>query len=318
MAALAGSELQVLATLSGLLQTVVIPPDPLLGCGQRHERGLRGICDPADGQLRETFRNATKLGWFGEFPWLASVRGAPASRADSPLPACGGVLVHPSAVLVSAACYREALGEGLSLTVRLAEYRVNTETDFGRPASDHTIRRAVYHPEFRQDGVAATSDLALLLLTTPAVVDDDVSPVCLPWPGESADLLAADWEATDCILHGWSDPRKDSLDAVQYENVPFIPRETCQTRLRALGRLKPFSQLDDTFACGGAETDCWADVGSALVCRHRRDRARWVLAGLVPWGRLHDECNQVVTYTNVGLFGDWIRDTIAAELSSLP
>ncbi|KAF0305891.1 Phenoloxidase-activating factor 2 [Amphibalanus amphitrite] len=209
MSALAGSELQLLATLSGLLQTVVVPPDPLLGCGIRHERGLRGICDPADGQLRETFSNATHLAWF---------------------------------VLVSAACHQEAVRGGLKLSVRLAEYRVNTETDFGRPPSDHAIRRAVYHPEFRQDGAAATSDLGLA------------------------------------------------------------------TRLRALKRLKPFSQLDDTFACGGAEQDCWADVGSALVCRHRRDRSRWVLAGMVPWGRLHDECNELVTYINIGLFGNWIRD----------
>ncbi|XP_043189209.1 phenoloxidase-activating factor 2-like isoform X2 [Amphibalanus amphitrite] len=316
MSALAGSELQLLATLSGLLQTVVVPPDPLLGCGIRHERGLRGICDPADGQLRETFSNATHLAWFGEFPWLASVRGAPPSRADSPLPACGGVLVHPSAVLVSAACHQEAVRGGLKLSVRLAEYRVNTETDFGRPPSDHAIRRAVYHPEFRQDGAAATSDLGLLFLTTPASVDDDVSPVCLPWPGDTAEQLEADWENTDCVLSGWSDPRKDSLDGVLYQNVPFVPREACQTRLRALKRLKPFSQLDDTFACGGAEQDCWADVGSALVCRHRRDRSRWVLAGMVPWGRLHDECNELVTYINIGLFGNWIRDAIEAELST--
>ena len=316
--ALAGSELQLLATLSGLLRAVVVPPDPLLGCGRRHHRGLRGICDPADGQLRETFRNTTHVAWFAEFPWLASVRGAPPNRSDSPLPACGGVLVHPSAVLVSAACHRTALQSGLSLSVRLAEHRVNTEVDFGRPASDHSIRRVVYHPQFRQDGPAASSDLGLLFLTAPAALDEDVSPVCLPWPDDSADRLAADWEGAECVLHGWPDPRKDSLDAVLYERVPFVSREACQTRLRALDRLKPFSQLDGTFACGGAEADCWADVGSALVCRHQRDRSRWVLAGMVPWGRLHDECNELVTYTNVGLFGDWIRDTIAAELSSLP
>ncbi|XP_037082488.1 phenoloxidase-activating factor 2-like [Pollicipes pollicipes] len=293
------------------LQTAVLPPGQL-SCGVRHERGLSGICDPTDGQLRETFLNQTTVGWFGEFPWLASVRGTPATRTDSPLPLCGGALVHPIAVLTSAACYQLAAQRSYRVTVRLAEFRVTTDVDFGRPASEHRIARAVYHPDFQlTGGNEVVNDVVLLLLERPAALDGAVGLICLPDGSLSADQEAASWKRGDCVLHGWSNPRKDALDAVLHEPVHFLSTSTCQAALRRTRSLHP------SFACGqSVAAECWADVGSVMACRDPRDRSRWALAGMVPWSHQHSPCGQVSRYTNIGRYSGWIKDTIAAHLSA--
>jgi len=309
------AELQLLTSMTQLLSTVVLPPDPH-SCGLRHERGIPGLCEPDDPQLRDrlTPGNAS-VAWFAEFPWIASLRGESPSRPGSPLPVCGAALVHPQVVLASAACHEEAINRGFKITVRLADYRVNTDLDFGRPASDFTVRKAVYHPQYLRQGPSVRNDVALLILDQPVPLSDDIAPVCLPWFSDNAETLAKQWEAGECVLAGWSDPRKDAIDAVLYQRVQFMSRGTCQPLLVKLDRLSPFQDLHDGFACGTAESDCWADVGTPLACRSSRDPARWVLAGVVPWARLHEPCNEVVTYTNIGYFSNWIETAIAADLS---
>lgn len=318
---LGGSELQVLMTLSNLLTTVIVPPDPL-SCGVRHERGicLRNDAPPDEQYPGVSSRfNNSQLAWQGEFPWLAPVRGAPPSRLASPLPLCGGVLVHPQAVLVSAACHEEATAADQQMSIRLAEYDINRELDSGRPPLDVQIRRAVYHPEYRHAGAAVINDVGLLILERPVALSDEVNVICLPQWDDAVDGpsgLAADWEATECVLHGWVDTTSDSTPIPLRERVQFLTRDACQQRLRTLGRLGALHTLHESFVCGTAETGCWADGGSVLACRLRQDRSRWVLAGIRPWARKFNDCDQVATYTNVGMFAGWIRDAISAELSA--
>ncbi|XP_037087121.1 phenoloxidase-activating factor 2-like isoform X2 [Pollicipes pollicipes] len=318
--ALGPTEVQLLVTLAELLQTVLVPPGQP-SCGLRHERGLQSICDPADGQqptgrFLPRFLNQTKVSWFGEFPWLASVRGAPAERADSPLPICGGALVHPSAVLTSAACLQGAELRQFTLTVRLAEFNLGKTVDFGRPASDHAVARVVYHPNFRRVGENdVQNDVALLLLEPPAALGDEVGLACLPDRLQTAEQQAADWERGDCVLHGWTDPRKGTFDSVLHQPVRFVSRDACLTSLR---RTQPFRPpLHEGFVCGQtAAGECWADVGSLMACRYPSDRSRWALVGMVPWSRLREPCSEVFRYTNIGRFSSWIEDTVAAHLSA--
>ena len=311
---LGGSELQVLLTLSELLTTVIVPPDPL-SCGVRHERGICLRPDqPAGHENRWLTHNDTAEQ--GEFPWLVSVRGAPPSRSEYPQPLCTGVLVHQQAVLVSAACHEGATRADHKFNIRMAEYDINKEVDFGRPPLDVEIRRAVYHPEYQSE----TNDVAVLILEQPVRLTEEVNVLCLPqWNDalEGPTGLAADWEATECILHGWVDATLNPFPAPRFERVQFLSRSSCTTRQRQLGRLGPLHSLHESFVCATAEKRCWADGGSVLACRLRQDRSRWVLAGIRAWVRQANDCNEgeLASYTNVGKFANWIRDTIAAELS---
>ncbi|KAF0299351.1 Phenoloxidase-activating factor 2 [Amphibalanus amphitrite] len=312
LSALAGPQLHVLLTLSELLTTVIVPPDART-CGVRHERGTcTRLVEPVELISNPTRSNCTAQA--GEFPWLVSVRGAPPSRADSPQPLCTGLLVHQQAVLVSAACHEAATNADQRMHVRLGEYNILSDVDAGRPPLDINIRRAVYHPEYS----AGLNDVGLLVLEHPARLGEDVNVVCLPqWrrDTESPADLTADWEHTECVLHGWVDTTIDSTPVPLRETVRFLGRDACQTRMRELDRLGPLHTLHAGFACASAETGCWADGGSPLVCRLREDRSRWVLAGLRAWVRQFNDCDRVATYTNVAVFSDWIRDTIDAELS---
>lgn len=234
-----------------------------------------------------------------EFPWMVMImRRLPKNNFYDYK--CGGSLIHESVVLTAAHCVLNIKPK--FLYARLGEWDMaNTDEDV--PHQDRNIQSVIIHSNFYKPTLL--NDIAILILSEPVELAENVNTVCLPPPNYSFDKER-------CLVTGWGKdskgPQGKFQTVLKKVELPIVPNTKCQTMFRNTILGKHF-RLDDTFICAGAESgkdSCKGDGGSPLVCLIPGTSSSYYQSGIVSWGIGCNESNIPGAYINVARFRDWI------------
>ncbi|XP_076038890.1 phenoloxidase-activating factor 2-like [Oratosquilla oratoria] len=245
---------------------------------------------------------------FGEFPWMTVIlTKAIVSNENTDVYVCGGSLIHPSVILTAAHCVHDKSAQ--DLLVRVGDWNLAEPTET-QPHQELEITSILPHPRFHPRKL--WNDVALLFLTTPAVLGRTVATACLPQP-------TWNFDGSRCFGTGWGKDRFG--EGGKYQTIlkkidlPVVNFNQCWNALRGT-RLGARFRLDQSFLCAGGEPGrdmCKGDGGSPLVCPRPDDPSRYAQVGVVAWGI---DCGQPGI---PGVFGsvvtstDWVRQEVTAR-----
>uniref|UniRef100_A0A2C9H4V7 Phenoloxidase-activating factor 2 n=1 Tax=Anopheles melas TaxID=34690 RepID=A0A2C9H4V7_9DIPT len=260
-------------------------------CGMRNENGIGfRIEGQKDGESE-----------YGEFPWmLAVLREERVADSNLNVYECGASLIAPNVVLTAAHCVFNKQKE--QLLIRAGEWDTQTRNELYQH-QDRRVAEVITHEAFNKASLA--NDVALLILTEPFQLAENVQPICLPPKGTSFDR-------SKCFASGWGKNvfGKEGKYQVILKKVelPVVPHTECQQSLRSTRLGKRFA-LHQSFLCAGGvagKDTCRGDGGSPLVCPIPGSPTHYYQAGIVAWGIGCGENGIPGVYGNVAFFRDWI------------
>ncbi|KAF6728477.1 Serine protease 56 [Oryzias melastigma] len=230
----------------------------------------------------------------GSWPWLVNL------QLDGAL-MCGGVLVDSSWVVTAAHCFAGSRSES-SWTAVVGEFDI-TKTDPDEQVLK--VNRIISHPKFNPK--TFNNDLALVELTSPVILSEHVTPVCLPSTTDPP-------TGTACLVAGWGSLYEDgpSADVVMEAKVPLLPQNTCKS---ALGKELVTSTMFCAGYLSGGIDSCQGDSGGPLIYQDHIS-GRFQLYGITSWGDGCGERGKPGVYTRVTAFSDWIQAEIQKSVGS--
>ncbi|KAG8435768.1 hypothetical protein GDO86_013637 [Hymenochirus boettgeri] len=166
------------------------------------------------------------------------------------------------------------------------------------------------HPSYRPG--TFDHDIGLIRLRDPIVMNQNVSPICLPLPEDEDYLYQADRNG---YVSGFGRTENNTIaNKLRYVNVPVASRQECQN---FLDRKKSQQALTRNMFCAGfpessiVKSDaCEGDSGGGYTTNDRQ--GNWVVTGLVSWGI---DCGKGYgIYTKASNYLDWIQSYMGEEV----
>ncbi|KAM9458118.1 serine protease 56-like [Salvelinus alpinus] len=270
-----------------------------VSAGRHREGGVSAVC----GQRVSSVQNVTQphsriVGGSpaspGSWPWLVNL------QLDEGL-MCGGVLVDRSWVVTAAHCFAGSHSESYWTAV-VGEFDI-TKTDPDEQVLK--VNRIIPHPKFNPK--TFNNDIALVELTSPVILSEHVTPVCLPSGLEPP-------TGSPCLVAGWGSLYEDgpSVDVVMEAKVPLLPQSVCKTTLGK--ELVTNTMLCAGYLSGGVDS-CQGDSGGPLIYQDHVS-GRFQLQGITSWGDGCGEKGKPGVYTRVSAFSDWILAEILMSFGS--
>ncbi|KAF3831331.1 hypothetical protein GH733_000068 [Mirounga leonina] len=141
------------------------------------------------------------------------------------------------------------------------------------------------------------ADIALIKLSSPAIITSKVIPACLPSPN----YVVAD--RTLCYITGWGETQGTfGAGLLKETQLPVIENKVCNRYEYLNGRVKSTELCAGNLA-GGTDS-CQGDSGGPLVCF---EKDKYILQGVTSWGLGCARPNKPGVYVRVSRFVTWIE-----------
>ncbi|PIO35921.1 hypothetical protein AB205_0201180, partial [Aquarana catesbeiana] len=167
------------------------------------------------------------------------------------------------------------------------------------PIQVKSIGRFFGHPQFSEQTIA--NDIALIKLSSPATLNDRVSPVCL---AASSDIFNG---GERCVTTGWgytNGTTQTKPAKLQQVALPLLNNAECQRYFS--------TKIQNSMICAGASgaSSCNLDSGGPLVCERN---GAWTLAGVVSFGIPTCPSSAPAVYARITALRSWVDKTVAAN-----
>ena len=235
------------------------------------------------------------------WPWMVSF----VRKDDNSKQYCSGSLIHPSWILTAAHCYLSNLYNfSVSDWTYIAGNHFLDEHD---PYEQFLQPEEVFiHPKYVPSNNYSPGDydIALIRLKTPAKMTRQVHTICLP-----NDSHVDTVNRTHYVI-GWGnvyDTQTYNRSRVLKElRVGIIPLDVCNGSSSYGGNITQ-RQLCAGYP-GGGQDSCSGDSGGPL--QYLKEDGKWIIKGLVSWGRGCARRNLYGVYTDVKYLMPYITRTM--------
>ena len=186
-------------------------------------------------------------------------------------------------------------------------------TDIEERGREQIIRpdRLKIHPHY--SSATFDSDVALIHLDENAVYNDYVKAICLPLSKNDNDkILLRPGRLT--VVTGWGAlvENGSAHNVLQEVQVPVVNQTECKKAYKNAAKVITSNTFCAGYAAGGRDS-CQGDSGGPLAIENSQKGSeydRWVLAGVVSWGKGCGRAGKYGVYTRVSAFSKWIYDHI--------
>lgn len=230
----------------------------------------------------------------GEWPWQVSVQ-LTHPQFGKIGHWCGGVLIDKSWILTAAHCIINplfSLPQPVFWKVRLGDHHLQkTEgSEITIPVSN-----VYYNPWY----LGYQNDLALMRLSEPAKIGNNVQPICLPTSEDGFQDMV-------CTATGWGkvDFNKKASNILQKVDVKVMDNTICQNAYMANFNISIRSSHLCAGDLTGGKGTCLGDSGGPLQCMINK---KWYLAGLTSFGSGCAKPGFPDVYTKITYYVDWIK-----------
>ncbi|CAG0886254.1 unnamed protein product, partial [Cyprideis torosa] len=236
---------------------------------------------------------------YGEYPWQAVILST-----DNQFIGAGVIIDEYTILTVGHKIYKS---NAYDIKIRVGDWDV---TGFvpqyeKYESEEYKVSEIIVHPGLNVKN--AYNDVAIIRIDPqyPIRFNPVVGPICLP-------DYNSYFTGQTCWVTGWGKdafgPQGQHSSILKEVDVPVLEHNDCEYKFQTNTNLGPRFKLNgDQFICAGGiggKDACIGDGGGPLVCEQG---GRFVLAGLVAWGKGCGQEGVPGAYVNVVKFLDWIN-----------